>query len=111
MLAALCDKVVTHTAVTAASDGALGTTKTPGTQTATNAAIWPAGVALARDLYGTGFTGTHVVATAESVGAKADDWFTYGGEYYVVQGVQVFSNAGVSGEVLYLHDTVKRVSV
>lgn len=109
MLAALLDKTGTLQVPTPATDAAGGTTRTwANSGSAFACALWPRSSALAKSFARNDILGTHVIATAASIGAKANNRISLGGVYYLVNGVEPFSNAGVTGETLYLYDVTLR---
>lgn len=109
MLSSFLDQTATHERATSADDGSLGTDRTWSTQNAAvPVAVWPAGSAEARSFYRRDLIGSHVVAAASDLGAKAKDRLLINSVYYLVNGFEKYSNAGVSAEVVYLMDCSKR---
>jgi hypothetical protein len=109
MLSAMLDKTVQHQRQSAVKDSIGGNTPTWATQNAdVKAAIWPAGSSTVRGFGRRDIVGTHMIATDRNLSATTKDRFSHGGVYYVVNGVEPYSNAGVTTEVLYLHDVTLR---
>lgn len=109
MLSALLDKTADHQRAVSSDDGSLGTVRTWSTiVSGFPCAIWPAGGIIARDFYKREIIGDHLVATDRDLAVKPKDRLLIDGDYYLVNGFQNFSNAGVSAEVVYLVDCSKR---
>lgn len=105
----LLDKLVQHQRQTSAKDAIGGNASMWATQTANvRAAIWTAGSSMVRGFQRRDIIGTHVIATDQDLSAKTSDRFIHGGSYYLVNGVEKFSNSGVSNETLFLHDVTLR---
>lgn len=109
-LSAALDKTLTHRAAVTTKDGFAGDTYT--FPSVTNAdvpcAVWEPASTTTRDLKRDDRLNTVSIVTAQNLGAVSGDQFTISSINYIVDGIQVFSNAAVTSEVLYLHTCTKR---
>jgi hypothetical protein len=108
-LSAFLDTTAVHRRGVPAKDAIGGTTISWPIQTASvPCAVWPKDSGIVRTFARMDIKGTHALVTATDLGAKATDKFVIGASEYLVNGVQPFSNAGVSGETVIVHDVTKR---
>ncbi len=108
-LSQFLDQIADHQRAANAQDAIGGNVPTWSTQTASvPVAVWPRNSSILRDLGRQDIIGTHTIVTDRDIGASAKDRMLIGGNYYIVNGVQKFSNAFVGGETLYQIDTTLR---
>lgn len=76
-------------------------------------AVWPVGASVVSPFYRPEFKGTHIIAAGSDLGALPGDRMTLsgqGGVYYLVEGFELYSNAAISGETIYLLDVTRKVT-
>lgn len=109
MLSAMLDKTGTLQVDTASKDAAGGVTSSYSASYSNVAcAVWPKGSGPSSEFQRTDMLGTHVIATDTDYGAKANDRWLISGVYYLVLGVEPFSNSAVTTENLFLHNCTLR---
>lgn len=99
----LLDKTLTHqrNAPTADPNGG----EIPGFATVTSnvrCAVWPIESNKAEDYARRDILVTHAVCADVDLGAKAEDIMLIGGDTYIVQGLEPYSNTGILSRPLYV---------
>jgi hypothetical protein len=108
-LSTFMDQSAAHKRATATKDAIGGTVNSFTTlSSAVPCAVWPKDAGIVKTFARADLKGTHALVTTSDRGAKATDKFTIGTTDYLVEGVLPFSNAGVSPEVVIVHDVTKR---
>lgn len=109
MLAAMLDKTGTLQRATNNKDASGGAVPSwAASFTSVPCSVWPKGSGLESVFQRNDIVGTHVIATDTDYGCKANDRWLVGGVYYIVNGVEPFSNASVSAETLFVYDCTLR---
>jgi len=108
MLTALLDKSGTLERSTIAKEAAGGTTTTYSTHATGKVSVWSKGAAKNMGFSRPDMLGTHVIASDQTYGARPGDRWYVGSDYYLIESVETFSNAAVSGETLILHNCTLR---